>query len=634
MAENYSVRKEEGFLEKSTDFAFDKVSKEVFRTHLHENCDLLNIAEPIIEKIFCSLKSVGFSIILTDEEGVILAERCCDDVECKLLGMGIRVGNSLSQIAIGKNAIGVVLQNDALSQVSEQEHGDSLLNDWICSAAPIHDINGEMIGVIDIAGHKKMVHPHTLSLVIIAAKAIENKIESNHIQNRLFDAQQYAFSMMNNLSYGVFAIDMHDYIHWVNDTACRSINIRRTELIDIPIDRIFEQWRKVKHIVLKELNFIDEELCFQNIDNNGKYLFNAYPIKTKENEILGFLLTFRPYERALRLVKKLTGMHGRFFFDDIIAKSASMKKIVAFSKTVAKSPSTILITGESGTGKEVFAQSIHNESDRKDAGFVAINCGAISSGLIESELFGYDDGAFTGARKGGRPGKFELADKGTLFLDEIGEMEMDMQVKLLRVLQEGMVNRVGSDTITPVDVRIIAATNKNLEKEVRDGKFRLDLFYRLNVISINIPPLRRRKDDIPPLINLFLQKKSSKLNRPIPELSAELKADINNYNWPGNTRELENFIEKIILLDGNVSLNPDFQMGGIGGESESSKNIEKDKLQSLWIIEKEAVVNTIIALKGNMTNVAKTLGIGRNTLYSKIKRYDIDVNKLMDFVNN
>jgi len=499
-----------------------------------------------------------------------------------------------------------------------------LFNNWICSAAPIHDINKELIGVIDIIGHKSMVHDHTLSLAIVAAKAIENKIESFNIQNKLFDAQQYAFSMMNNLSYGVFAIDMHDYIHWVNDTACRSINIRRKELLDIPISSIFKNWKKVKHIVLKELNFIDEELSFQNIENTGKYLFNAYPIKTKENEILGFLLTFRPFERALRLVKKLTGMNGRFYFDDIIAKSASMKKLVSFAKIVARSPSTILITGESGTGKEVFAQSIHNESERKDAGFVAINCGAISSNLIESELFGYDDGAFTGAKKGGRLGKFELANRGTLFLDEIGEMEMEMQVKLLRVLQEGVVNRVGSDVYTPVDVRIIAATNKNLEEEVKNGRFRLDLFYRLNVININIPSLKTRKDDIMPLANLFLQKKSIKLNKPIPELSESIKNDMLKYNWPGNTRELENFIEKVILFDGDVEIKPGFQ-SEINTESAICHKSDEQPLQPLSEIEKNAIINTIVALKGNLSNVSKTLGIGRNTLYSKIKKYNIQI---------
>ncbi len=369
------------------------------------------------------------------------------------------------------------------------------------------------------------MHPHTLGMVIAAVQAIENHIENHSIQKQLYDSNMYAFSMMNNLTYGVFAIDLNDDIHWVNDTACRSLNIRRMQLIDRPIHEIFSDWAKAKRRVLSNISFVDEEGKF--LMDHEKYLFNSLPIKTKENEILGFLLTFRELSRAIRLVNKYTGMQAHFTFDDIYSKSPASRNLIRYAKTVANNPTTILISGESGTGKEVFAQAIHNASERKEAGFVAVNCGAISPTLIESELFGYDHGAFTGAKKGGKPGKFELADKGTLFLDEIGEMPLDMQIRLLRALQENRITRIGGEKEIQIDVRIIAATNKNLENEVNEGHFRLDLYYRLNVINLHIPPLRKRREDIPSLMKDFLKHKAKKLKKNIPNLNKEVMNLIN-----------------------------------------------------------------------------------------------------------
>lgn len=355
-----------------------------------------------------------------------------------------------------------------------------------------------------------------------------------------------------------------------------------------------------------------------------KYIFNAYLIKNDQQEILGFLLTFRPFSRMLNLVKKYSGLHAYYSFNDIIARSQQTVKLIKYAQKVSNSPSTILITGESGTGKEVFAQAIHNASERKDAAFVAVNCGAISPSLIESEMFGYEEGAFTGARKGGCPGKFELANSGTIFLDEIGEMPLDMQVKLLRVLQEGTVTRVGSQESKKVDVRVIAATNKDLEKEVSKGEFRLDLYYRLNVIPIHIPALRERKEDIIPLARNFMASKGEKLNKPIPEFTEDIEEKLLNYPWYGNVRELENYIEKLVNLgDSNEFIefkNNESQQAGI------SENVSvKKELKSLETIEREAIILTINELEGNISKVAKSLGIGRNTLYSKLKKYNINL---------
>ena len=268
-----------------------------------------------------------------------------------------------------------------------------------------------------------------LGLVGSTAKAIENRIHNSYIQSQLYNAQQYSFSIMNHLSFGLIAIDMNGIIQWVNDTACRSLYIRRTKLINAGIDQICQDWSKFRKLIDKGEQILDEECDLITRNSAEKYLINSYSINNQNDEMMGYVITFRPFSRMMSLVSKYSTSQISFTFDKIVYKSIKMQQLIDYSKNIANTPSTILITGESGTGKEVFAQSIHNASERKNNPFIAINCGAISSSLIESELFGYEEGAFTGAARGGKPGKFEMADKGTLFLDEIGEMPLDMQVK-------------------------------------------------------------------------------------------------------------------------------------------------------------------------------------------------------------
>ena len=275
-----------------------------------------------------------------------------------------------------------------------------------------------------------------------------------------------------------------------------------------------------------------------------------------------------------------------------------------------------------------------NASSRRESGFVAINCAAISDNLIESELFGYDDGAFTGAKKGGHPGKFELADKGTLFLDEIGDMKLEMQVKLLRAIQEGAITRVGGEKNISVDVRIIAATNKNLKEEVNKGRFRLDLFYRLSVIPLRIPALRDRKEDLPSLIRFFLSKKAMRLQKPIPQLSYTNLQKFLDYSWPGNIRELENAIEQYVNLEGKTSfdeLKMDTSFWTPSSDLSQTfveTNADTLKLNSISEMEKDLILKTLNHFEYNMTQSALSLNISRNTLY-RITSYNVCYTKLL-----
>ncbi len=597
------------------------------RLSLHKS--LIDTATPFITELYNFLKNSGYFVILTDADGCILTLIGDDEIVNESHKFNMIPGAFMSEESVGTNAMGTALIENRPLQFTADEHYITAYHKWTCSAAPIHDTDGKIIGTINLTGYCENAHPHTLGLVVAAVRAIENHLENINIQKQLYDSNMFAFAMMNNLSYGVFAIDLNDDIHWINNTACDTLNIRRLHLLNKPINQFIKDWNKLKRRVLTENNILDEEVNLSISGENITYLINLYPIKTPENQILGFLFSFRSLSRMFKLLNKYTGQQARFTFGDIVGVSKKLKDTLRYAKTVANSPTTILITGESGTGKEVFAQAIHNASERSGEAFVALNCGAISPSLIESELFGYADGAFTGAKKGGNPGKFELANKGTLFLDEIGEMPLDMQVRLLRALQESAVNRIGSEKTVPVDVRIIAATNKNLEDEIKNNKFRLDLFYRLNVIPLHIPSLRDRKEDLMPLLKYFLKHKASKLKKSVPQIEIDLIDRIMAYNWPGNIREMENFAEKLVILEGNLTPEmmdqefralPTYKDETIELEPIAYHSKLKAELKTLADSEKELIQNTLELLKNNMSQSAKSLGISRNALYEKMKR--------------
>jgi transcriptional regulator with PAS, ATPase and Fis domain len=289
---------------------------------------------------------------------------------------------------------------------------------------------------------------------------------------------------------------------------------------------------------------------------------NRVPIKIEE-QVIGAVATFQDITKIQELEGQIRkkihhkGLIAKYFFSDIIGKSQSIRETLYDAEKFSKVDSNILIIGETGTGKELVAQSIHNSSNRSIGPFVAVNCAALPPSLLESELFGYVEGAFTGAAKGGKAGLFELAHKGTIFLDEVSEISLDLQGRMLRVLQEREIMRLGDDRIIPVDVRIISATNRNLRKMVAEGKFRQDLLYRLDVLKINVPCLRDRKEDILPLIEYFLNRYNEKFRKNIHCITPDAQNLLIEYEWPGNIRELKNIVERLAVLTVDVRINTD-----------------------------------------------------------------------------
>ncbi len=315
----------------------------------------------------------------------------------------------------------------------------------------------------------------------------------------------------------------------------------------------------------------------------------------------------------------------------IVGSSEPMLKIYDTIKRVAPTPTTVLISGETGTGKDLIAYAIHRSSPRRDNPFVKINCAAIAENLIESELFGYEKGAFTGAVST-KPGRFELADKGTLFLDEVGEIPRDMQVKLLRVIQDYEFERVGGLRTIKVDVRLIAATNRNLLQDVKDGRFREDLYYRLNVFPTHLPPLRERREDILPLTDYFIEKFNGKLSREVKHIDARVQDVLVNYDWPGNIRELENFIERIVLLSGGDAITfedipPEWKSAAEaisvsqrGGQKKPFKDFVKGHMEE---VEKQSIIQCLEEVGGNVTKAAQRLGLSRKGLQLKMIKYNL-----------
>lgn len=591
--------------------------------NIGKNKNLLNLASQFINILYDFLKGTGFLIILTDKEGCILQISGDEEVLDTAYKMNMVVGAYMSESSIGTNAMGTAIKEDMPIQISAKEHFITAYHRWTCSAAPIHDNNGDIIGILNLTGNRDKVHPHTLGLVVAAVKSIEKQITIDDTNKKLLETYQYMNTIIDSISSGIYVVDSEGIVKTINKSACEILAVDEKDVLESSAEIIFPDWINVYERLKVGGTFDNREVVLNNEFIKGRYNISATPIEI-EGDIIGMVIIFKEIQKVFNLVNKYSGRRAVYNFKDIIGESKEIKNVIRYAKTISSSPSTVLIEGESGTGKELLAQSIHNYGDRRNNSFIAVNCGAIPKSLIESELFGYEEGAFTGAKRGGCAGKFELANEGTLFLDEIGEMPLDMQVDLLRVLQEGYITRVGGDKVIPVDVRIIAATNKNLLEEVKKGRFREDLYYRLSVIPIKIPPLRDREGDLPLLIKYFFRMKVKKLNKKLISMRADIYTNMLNYKWPGNIRELENCVENVVNLNGESTVFFKESEKKSSVYSETENKIEEEDTMSLEEMEKVAIKKALDKNDHNMTKIAKALGITRATLYSKIKRYNIN----------
>ena len=599
---------------KDIKFPLRILNDENLKLVLEKNNELIKIALPYMKILYDFLKDSGFSIYITDKDGIILTVIGDESIKKAQAETGIVAGADMSEESAGTNAIGTALYENSSIQLSEKDHYIDVYQRWTCSAAVIHDDAKRIIGCLNLTGSSNYKHPHTLGLVVAAVKSIENQMKGLNTQDELYNAYKFLNRVMDSIHSGIFAANINGVIKAINKNLCKMLNLKEESLLNNSSEVILKNWKHILNELEKDNPYESKEITLVINNKSRKLYLSVHPIKDCKNKVIGMVAMFNDMKDVYNIVNKYSGVTASYTFDDIIGESLSIKNLVRQAESIADSPSTVLIQGESGTGKELVAQSIHNSSSRRNNNFIAINCGAIPKNLIESELFGYEEGAFTGAKKGVHYGKFELANGGTLFLDEIGEMPLDMQVSLLRVLQEGCVSRLGGNKSIHVDVRIIAATNKNIKDEIKKGNFREDLYYRLNVIPIHITPLRERIEDVELLIKYFLKAKAIKLGKPLPAISRDLYNKLMNYSWPGNVREMENCIENIVNLNGNTTFN--FESHSI------DENITKGcdfSMRSLKEIEEDAIIRCIERCKGNITEASGILGINRSTIYSKLK---------------
>jgi len=450
------------------------------------------------------------------------------------------------------------------------------------------------------------------------AKSFYKAIEiANMRKNQLAKAEELRLITELTQS-GIIAIDKDGMITLFNAKAGRILNIKPELALNEPVDKIIPGFNLTRTLVRKQNEF--DEI----VNVNDKYIvLHKAPILINE-VALGAVATFDNLEQIQLIEKKARkklsekGHVAKFTFDSILGNSKIMKDIKERAKKYSLVDSAILIHGETGTGKEVFAQSIHNHSLRRNGPFVAVNCAALPYSLLESELFGYVKGAFTGAKEEGKAGLFEQAHKGTIFLDEIAEIPLDVQARLLRVLQEGQVQRIGDDRIINIDIRIISATNKNLADLIKLNKFREDLYYRLNVLNINLPSLRERIEDIPIFIDHFITLKSKEHKKIITKVDDIVILKLSTYSWPGNVRQLENIVERLVVESSNgvISINDlNNVLGDEVTENMSVLNIDE--------ITKKTIETALKLSNNNKTLAAKTLGIDRTTLWRMMKRYNM-----------
>lgn len=603
------------------------LDKPEFEELVSKEDSFIKAADLYIRKLKTMLSDTNYLILLTDEHGVFLRvvignRKVLEHVNKKF---HLAPGVVWTEETVGtcSHVMCRLLKNPI--QLCGPEFYSQIFYDAACSSAPILDTHGNLAGSLTIVSpfscHQ---NPHSLALAVSTAWAIQNEMQLALNRELLSVTLEAADEAM-------ITVNKSGVITRANLKARKILNCLDKDIIGINVEAVLGVQTLINSVLETGKPVLDADIEILNSEQK-LYLRSAQPVKDHCGKTFGCVLTLRRIDRGRRMGGQVSGLKTRFTFDKIIGTSAQLARSINMAKKFARLDANILIQGESGTGKEVFAQAIHNES-RPDGPFIAINCAAIPKTLIESELFGYEGGAFTGAERKGRPGKIELANGGTLFLDEIGDMPLELQPVFLRVLEEKKVMRVGGSRYIPVDFRLITATNKNLLDLVKENLFRQDLYYRLEAFKINIPPLRERGPDIIRLAKHFIDTIAKKQHLPAPALSNAAIFHLWKYNWPGNIRQLENAMLYAVNTSSDGVIKPEDLPEEISGTSVSHDKVDADfKLKptrsiqnNLSIKEMEIVmiIQTLLQTRNNISEAANILGMSRSTLYRKVKEYNL-----------
>jgi len=615
---------------------FPDTARELER-RIDEKENLIDIARPFMRDMGNLLSGSDFQIVLTDENGLLLEVVGDHHTQFRMRDAQLCPGANWNESTRGTNAIGTALVERAPVQISSWEHFREENHFLTCSAAPICDVDGRVIGVLDVSGDCRQMNPHTLGMVIAVVRAIENQLRLDRAKYELQVMARFSNLVMRRASDGLLAINQHGIVLDINARGGQILGINPALAKGATLDRLNLSSSPLLQVLQKGEEYENLQIV---LDKSGKEVEStASPVRDEMGNIVGAVAFFRDTLRRTVTGKREPVFHShRASFDDLVGESSAIQTAKEWATLASTCNSTVLLLGESGTGKELFASAIHRASSRSQSPFMAINCAAMPETLIESELFGYMDGSFTGAKKGGQAGKFELANGGTIFLDEIGEMSPAMQAKLLRVLQERTVQRIGSSHETNVDIRVIAATHRDLSRDVAEGRFREDLYYRIAVLEVRIPALRERIEDLPPLARCLMRRICMRLDRPPLDISSDCLRKLATYGWPGNVRELENVLERAVVSCRNSTY---LETEGLQLPVAAPHRVREDEPSPqqaitkhvcsagaqnprlLRDVERTAIIEALNACNGNIKKTAARLGIARNTLYRKMEEYGL-----------
>ncbi|MDR2587609.1 MAG: sigma 54-interacting transcriptional regulator, partial [Coriobacteriales bacterium] len=535
-----------------------------------------------------------------------------------------------SDLQVGTNALSVCLDFDLPIQMIGPEHYCVQHQSWVCSAAPIHGLTGEVIGCLNMSGDYRYAHPHTLGLVKAAAFGIEQQLFN------LYNGELMRTALDGNPE-SILLLDEQFRPVWANTSARKTLGLAPEKLADTDFRSLMPEvdWEQVEKWDTDTRYFSSNTPVL--IDGHKRYCsVNITSTLIGLNEH-AFSVNMKKQEQVIKSMNALYGNHASYSFADIPTINPAMKKTIAVAERFASYDGNVLIEGEVGSGKSILAQAIHNASDRANGPFVTINCASLSRGLVESELFGYEKGFAVGALEDGYPGKFELADHGTLFLSEIGEMPLEYQASLLQVLQTRTIKRVGAVEERELDVRIIAATSRNLREEVDKGHFRGDLFIMLNVLRLDVTPLREHPEDIAYVAQHTLDYFNERYPQARKTMSEGFLRELHRYSWPGNARELQNCIERAFYASTGSMLHKDdlanivqtrvnyapTRTGSLSPRALSSHG------SALHDAKEFDEIMEALSLTGyHVEQAARHLGLSRASLYRRISRLGIDVKQL------
>ena len=605
-------------------------SNRVLRDKLDANSDLISTADPVLTEFSVLYSSEFFSIDLYDSEMVLLKRYSLLN-KVPTSDAYIRPGLIRSEEVAGCTSMSIALSRDRCAQTIGGEHFNNDLVESMCTAAPIH-INGKVVGFINVRDRQLKENKDIIDTLTILSRLIEQNHDERILRNQLRNSAAVSSEVLAATSNGVLIVNSDEIITVSNPTACKLLEVPENRLKGMPLTEVFGQDNPISTFIQTEQKPIkDKEITLTVYGKMKRFLGNIQPISQVYGGVVSYLIVLRDFKHVRKIVQSVGGWNAKSTFDDIIGDDPDFKAAVNFAKETARLGSNTLIIGKSGTGKELFASSIHNASEFSRGPFVPVNCGSIPANLLESELFGYEGGAFTGSRSQGQMGKFELAEGGTIFLDEIDSIPLDMQVKLLRVLQEKTICRVGGTTNIELHLKIIAATNENLMDLVSRGRFRADLFYRLNAITIHIPSLNQHPSDIPAISRHVISRLSQGSDREM-KISDNVFSLLMAYPWPGNIRELENAIERGMInaqLRGSDTITvqdmPEFvPTNGKNQYMPAFINSSRVSTADPEAAEKSVISDALQRYNYNLSAVSRELGMARNTLYKRIKKYGLD----------